>query len=227
MAGSFKLENYETVKARKARFKNDYPDGRIVVYDISESPREYAFFRAFVYMNRDDQKEDLPVGSGHALELREWEKSLNRYGKEYEGVNYTSWTENCEESAVGRALDNAGYASSPSRNEMEKVQRASSSDSGEPLSEDQKPEMTEEHLEIAREDVRTLVREAHKEGIIDAKAEEGAIDTVNKQKTLSSINGCKKAYKDRFDELRKTKPSGGEEKSSGSSGAEPEQPEFY
>jgi hypothetical protein len=45
------------------------------------------------------------------------------------GVNSTSHVENCETSAVGRALANAGFAGSdpskrPSREEMTKVQRA-------------------------------------------------------------------------------------------------------
>jgi hypothetical protein len=63
--------------------------------------------------------EDICIATGYAEEVR---GSGN--------VNRTSHVENCETSAVGRALANAGYAGSdvnkrPSREEMSKVQRMS------------------------------------------------------------------------------------------------------
>lgn len=122
----FNLNDYENVKARKLRFYTDHPDGRITVEQVSpDKILEYAVFKAYVYLSREDQAKGLPKGTGHALELREKNKSTTRSGKEYESVNYTSWTENAEESAIGRALDNAGYASNgkPSKEEMIKVQR--------------------------------------------------------------------------------------------------------
>lgn len=125
----FNLDNYETVKERKARFRETHADGRITAKIInSENVTDYALFEARIYKNAEDQEKDLPLGVGYAMELRDKEKSMSSYGKEYESVNYTSWTENAEESAVGRALDNAGYASSkaPSREEMAKVDRMSS-----------------------------------------------------------------------------------------------------
>jgi len=121
------LENYETVKSRKQRFYKDWPEGRIVV--SLENPHEVmeqAVMKATVYLTRDDQDAALPRGVGYALEVRDKELKTTRAGKQYESVNYTSWLENCEESAVGRALDNAGYASGTcSREEMEKAQRNS------------------------------------------------------------------------------------------------------
>jgi hypothetical protein len=119
------LENYETVKERKTRFYKDNPDGRIIVEQISlpEQILECSEFKSYIYKNASDQEKKLPWSTGHALELREINKSISRSGKEYESVNYTSWTENAEESAVGRGLDNAGYAGSPSREEMKKVIR--------------------------------------------------------------------------------------------------------
>lgn len=122
---NFNLENYETVKERKARFYEDHKDGRIVVSLLNaENPLDYALFVAKVYLTADDQKNDTPKATGYALEVRDKELSISSYGKEYESVNYSSWTENCEESAVGRALDNAGYSGNkkPSRDEMVKAQ---------------------------------------------------------------------------------------------------------
>jgi hypothetical protein len=126
MAGKFDLSSYETVKQRKKRFYDSYPDGRIVVEMVDASQiTNYALFIAKIYKNRDDQQFGLILSTGHAFELRDKEKKLNKYGKEYESVNFSSWTENCEESAVGRALDNAGFASNMkcSREEIEKAQR--------------------------------------------------------------------------------------------------------
>jgi hypothetical protein len=120
-----KYDDYEQVKSRKKRFLTAYPDGRIVVQNVSHEPLEYAHFWAKVYKNAEEQKDNLPLSSGYGFEVRDKEKSVSRQGKEYESVNYTSWTENAEESAVGRALDNAGYASKCSREEMEKVDRMS------------------------------------------------------------------------------------------------------
>jgi len=70
-------------------------------------------FRCDVYFHADDAR---PKASGYAEETRNSSP-----------VNKTSFVENCETSAIGRALANCGYAakgSRPSREEMEKVQRA-------------------------------------------------------------------------------------------------------
>ena len=128
MARKFDLTKYETVKERKARFRKAHEDGRIAVKIVNpESAMEYALFEARVYKDAQDQEKDLPLGVGYALEVRDTKLSTSNSGMQYESVNYTSWTENCEESAVGRALDNGGFASSkdPSMEEMEKVGRMS------------------------------------------------------------------------------------------------------
>jgi len=122
----FDLSSYETVKERKSRFYIDHPDGRIVV-DPIEVNEDRAFFRASIFLSSDDQQNNRPKSTGHAHEIRDKELKTNKYGKEYESVNYTSWVENCEESAIGRALDNAGYSGNgkPSREEMKAVTKNS------------------------------------------------------------------------------------------------------
>lgn len=114
----FNVNDYEPVKQRKKRFYEIYQDGRIVVESIRSSETE-ALMKASVYKNRDDQKEGLPFSTGYAQEF----KGAGSF------ANKTSWQENCEESAIGRALDNAGFASNmgPSREEMQKVERAAQS----------------------------------------------------------------------------------------------------
>jgi len=127
MARDYNPNEYETVKERKYRFYSDHPDGRIEVEITNDDVMEYAFYIARAFIDRQDQIDRLPKGTGTALEIRDKELSVSRQGKKYESVNYTSWSENAEESAVGRALDNAGYSGNRkcSREEMAKVQRHS------------------------------------------------------------------------------------------------------
>lgn len=121
----FDPSQYETVKARKQRFYADHVDGRIEVSVENQDLEEKAIVRAAVFLNREDQEKSLARGVGFALELRDKAKSISNRGDEYESVNYSSWLENAEESAVGRALDNAGYASNGkcSLDEMQKAER--------------------------------------------------------------------------------------------------------
>ena len=125
----FDPNTYETVKHRKQRFYKDHPDGRIIVELLNtDTVEESALFKATVYKNGEDLEKGLPFATGYAFEIRDTEMSISKDGRKYESVNFTSWTENAEESAVGRALDNAGYASNGkcSQEEMEKAQSMSS-----------------------------------------------------------------------------------------------------
>jgi hypothetical protein len=115
--------------------------------------------------------------------------------KQYETVNYTSWTENCEESAIGRALDNAGYASSPSREEMQKVERASAAQSGDPLADG-----PSEHL-VRR--VKELVQKAHDEDKLLSGIElVKALEMIDRQKTDGSLAALENSFKERLEEKR-------------------------
>ena len=178
----FDLNQYETVKERKTRFYRDHPDGRVIVEDLSNDPVQYAKFRATLYLSGDDQEAGRARATGHAMEMREWELSQGRNGK-YASVNYTSWTENAEESAIGRALDNAGYASDPSqktgaqpgpsREEMEKVQRAQDAMLGEQgHSAPAEPE-PDDGADV-REQIDKMISDAVEEGLIPATGEKSA-----------------------------------------------------
>lgn len=107
---AFDLDSYEPVAARLVRFLHDHPDGRIVT-DLVHYLADTAVFKAELWL-------------GDALVATGWAEEIRGQGN----VNRTSHLENCESSAVGRALANYGYAGSdpskrPSREEMTKVQR--------------------------------------------------------------------------------------------------------
>lgn len=108
------LENYETVKERKKRFYEKFSDGRIVAECIRADDKG-ALFKATVFKNAEEQSKSIPLATGFAQEI----KGQGSF------ANNTSWTENCEESAVGRALDNAGFSGNNkcSREEIEQAEK--------------------------------------------------------------------------------------------------------
>jgi hypothetical protein len=118
----FNLDDYEPVAARLDRWlaeklagynasTNDYP--RVLTRMVSEPGADICVIRAELWLG-----ENL-IATGYAEEVRG-----------AGNVNRTSHVENCETSAIGRALANCGMAGSdmtkrPSREEMAKVQRTS------------------------------------------------------------------------------------------------------
>jgi hypothetical protein len=109
----FNLDDYETVEERLIKFWKDHPDGRIETKLVEASASRF-IVQAYIYRTEVDQ---YPWSTGLA------EETVS--GR---GVNATSALENCETSALGRALASAGYATKgkrPSREEMAKVQEQS------------------------------------------------------------------------------------------------------
>ena len=105
----FNLEDYETVEERLTKYWKDHPDGRIFTTIIEHTLQRF-IVQAAIYRTEVDAN---PWTTGYA------EETVST-----RGVNSTSALENCETSAIGRALANAGYASKgkrPSREEMAKV----------------------------------------------------------------------------------------------------------
>ena len=113
----FNLADYETVEERLKRFYTDNPDGRILTEN--ETVPEYRaekiwVIKAIVFLNGEDVERGCPKATGYAFEI-------DGTGM----ANQSSALENCETSAIGRALANAGYSGNKrtSREEMEKVAR--------------------------------------------------------------------------------------------------------
>jgi hypothetical protein len=113
MSGRFDLSSYVTVDERIDRFWADYPHGAIrteLLYANNDGSS--VAIRASVFK---DWEHPHPDATGIAQELQGGANA-----------NRASWWENCETSAIGRALANMGMSISkqrPSREEMAKVQR--------------------------------------------------------------------------------------------------------
>ena len=106
---AFNLEDYEPVEERLSKWWKENEDGRVATELISFQNGQY-IVQAYLYRTYLDSV-------AYATGLAE-EKISDR------GVNSTSALENCETSAIGRALANANYAAKgkrPSREEMTKV----------------------------------------------------------------------------------------------------------
>jgi len=108
----FNLQDYEPVAARHSRWLEQHPNGRTITHMVSQPGADICVIRAELWL------EDVCIATGYAEEVRG-----------AGNVNRTSHVENCETSAVGRALANAGMAGTdvnkrPSREEMSKVQNS-------------------------------------------------------------------------------------------------------
>jgi len=108
----FDLSLYETVAQRLVRWWTEYPDGRIIT-SIHHYDGSTIIMRAECYNN-----DDRLIATGYAEEV---------FGNS--PVNKTSFLENCETSAIGRAISNSRIGHTGERasvTEMEKVNRINS-----------------------------------------------------------------------------------------------------
>ena len=111
--GAFNLENYSEVKDRITNFIVDFPTGVIQTF-MRHLEEPLVVFEAKVFRT----PEEVTAG----VYTSGWSREIEGP----KGVNKTSHLENCETSAIGRALANMGYASDvnrASRSEMLKVER--------------------------------------------------------------------------------------------------------
>jgi len=114
----FNLNDYDTVESRISQFLADFPDGRIITREATgeeDRAKGYWVVMAEVFTDHEDQHARCPKATGWAFEI-----------EGTAGANATAALENCETSAIGRALANAGYSGNKraSQSEMKKVNRA-------------------------------------------------------------------------------------------------------
>lgn len=111
---NFNLDNYETVEERLKQYWKDNPSGKIetnVVHITDDGT--CVTIKAEVFVNTDEQYKCIATG------IAQETKGQGGF------ANKDAWVENCETSAIGRALANWNYQGSkaprPSRQEMSKV----------------------------------------------------------------------------------------------------------
>tara|TARA_R100001463_G_scaffold1131_1_gene4811 strand:- start:2140 stop:3030 length:891 start_codon:yes stop_codon:yes gene_type:complete len=110
---NFNLDNYETVEDRLKLFWKDNPNGRVSTEVVHLTDDGTCItVKAQIFIDKDDTN---AVSTGIAQET----KGQGGF------ANKDAWAENCETSAIGRALANWKYQGSnkarPSREEMSKV----------------------------------------------------------------------------------------------------------
>ena len=106
----FNLEDYETVEERLVKFWKEHADGQIHTRLLEHTSGRF-IVEASIYRTEAD--------------ARPWTTGLAEETVQGRGVNATSALENCETSAIGRALANAGYATKGKRASREEMQKVS------------------------------------------------------------------------------------------------------
>jgi hypothetical protein len=178
----FNLDNYEPVADRLARAHADNPDLRVIT-DL-------------VHVERSEDGKPLQYITRAQIWVGEILKAQD-YAEEIVGsspVNKTSALENCTTSAIGRALADMGYQGSingksarPSREEMEKVERANA----EPVA----PAATPEQIALAHEaieQVATISSVAELKLFYTGAGEAGLLSINVGGKTLNSLINARK-----------------------------------
>jgi hypothetical protein len=150
----FNLDDYETVEERLIKYWKDHPEGRIITRLLEFSANRF-IVEASVFRTQES-----PV----------WATGLAEETVQGRGVNATSALENCETSAIGRALANAGYATKgkrPTREEMSKVAAKSAAQSA---IEEAKAKMSQTgstYVPVPKEDDPWIIREAKPVATVD------------------------------------------------------------
>jgi len=172
----FNLDDYETVEERLIKFWKEHEQGRIITTLISSSSSQF-IVRAELYKD----------GSGPI-----WATGLAEETVQGRGVNSTSALENCETSAIGRALANAGYATKGKRASREEMTKVAVKANTEQVIADTKARLAEtakEYVPVAKEDDPWTIRDAQPAATVD-EAVKIVKDIIGGQ-TERDIPNCK------------------------------------
>jgi hypothetical protein len=151
----FNLEDYETVEERLIKFWKEHPDGQIHTQIVEATASRFIVI-ASIYRTEADP--------------RPWTTGLAEETVQGRGVNATSALENCETSAIGRALANAGYATKGKRASREEMSKVKVKADTATLLADTKARMAQtaaEYVPIAKEDDPWTIREAAPASTVD------------------------------------------------------------
>jgi hypothetical protein len=151
----FNLDDYETVEERLIKYWKDNPGGRIQTSLLEYSASRF-IVSAAVFRKADD--------------AAPWATGLAEETVQGRGVNATSALENCETSAIGRALANAGYATKgkrPTREEMAKVASGEAAKTAIALAKAKMAQTSGEYVPVAKEDDPWTIREAAPVATVD------------------------------------------------------------
>ena len=144
----FNLEDYETVEERLVKFWKEHPDGQIHTRVLEHTASRF-IVEASIYRTEAD--------------ARPWTTGLAEETIQGRGVNATSALENCETSAIGRALANAGYATKGKRASREEMAKVKAKVVVQDLVQETKAKMSQtagEYVPVAKEDDPWTIREA-------------------------------------------------------------------
>jgi hypothetical protein len=136
----FNLEDYETVEERLIKYWKEHPDGQIHTKIIEHSGSRF-IVEASIFRTEAD--------------LRPWTTGLAEETIQGRGVNATSALENCETSAIGRALANAGYATKGKRASREEMVKVATVKKTEAIIDETKAKMAQtsgEYIPVVKED---------------------------------------------------------------------------
>jgi hypothetical protein len=140
MSFMFNLEDYETVEERLIKYWKDHPDGQIHTRLLNQDSGRFIVI-AEIYRTEADS--------------RPWTTGLAEETVQGRGVNATSALENCETSAIGRALANAGYATKGKRASREEMTKVATIKRTESIIDDTKAKMAQtsgEYIPVVKED---------------------------------------------------------------------------
>lgn len=160
---NIKGREYIDVAQRVQGFWELYPEGRIST-EMTADDGKRCVFRAEVYPTKDTP---WPISTGHAYEVNNGH-----------GVNATSYIENCETSAVGRALGMLGIGSTDSIASADEVSAAMAQQAQKPAAKasaaKKKPSPRNEALKRLKEACRKYEAAHPVEGAPEGWAYEGA-----------------------------------------------------
>ena len=136
----FNLEDYETVEERLVKFWKEHPDGQIHTKVLEHTTSRF-IVEASIYRTEAD--------------ARPWTTGLAEETIQGRGVNATSALENCETSAIGRALANAGYATKGKRASREETSKVKAKVEVQNIVQETKAKMAQtatEYVPVPKED---------------------------------------------------------------------------